>query len=68
MIVTEDEAKTKRCQETFGVSHTNHCMGSLCMAWRWLGWREPGFTGYFIDKPPAHTVEHVGCCGKAGHP
>lgn len=53
MIVTEQEALTKRCQESFGshgaftdaepelgreiVTATRNCLGSACMAWRWKG-------------------------------
>ena len=38
MIVTEEEAKTKRCQETFnrtGSVREINCLASGCMAWRW---------------------------------
>lgn len=46
MILTEEEAKTKRCQEGFGQTlprviaaggeqPVTHCIGSACMAWRW---------------------------------
>lgn len=73
MIVTEEEAKTKRCQEGFGPSsdkmaeidsglwtQPSYCIGSACMAWRWLDqtvfWDEH-------RKPDA-----PGYCGKAGRP
>lgn len=32
MIVTEEEAKTKRC--VLGINQ-GPCIGSTCMAWRW---------------------------------
>lgn len=48
MIITEEEAKTKRCQETFGPPiqsvgsgfftaspPISNCIGSACMAWRY---------------------------------
>ena len=62
-MVTEAEAKTKRCQESFGPAHSPlhergiispvTCIGSECMAWRWL-------------SPEAKTG--TGFCGKAGEP
>lgn len=60
MIVTEEEAKTKRCQETRGgIAHDRDrtCLGSECMAWRW-----------FDNTSDEAIKEPRGFCGKAGHP
>jgi hypothetical protein len=65
MIVTEEEAKTKRCQETFGPGTSEwitfpadrNCIGSACMAWRW---HNDGLSDY----PP----DTKGFCGKASKP
>lgn len=53
--MTENEAKTKRCPQRFGSSQPD-CIGSACMAWRWL--------------PAEHTkaladamVRHAASCG-----
>lgn len=68
MIVTEEEAKTKVCQETLGgvsswsggdyvhPARSARCAGSACMAWRW---KRHDYTG----APTSH-----GYCGKAGRP
>lgn len=61
MIVTEEEANTKRCQETLApvgtadrVWHDSAgCIGSACMAWRWAEWKHDPAT-------------RKGFCGKAG--
>jgi hypothetical protein len=93
MIVTEEEAKTKLCQESFGpapqqatvcnapaamytggmfggnfnVGQTytppspTHCIGSACMAWRWV---------CDADNPNAdrsqNDMRSQGFCGKVG--
>ena len=83
MSVTEEEAKTKRCQEGFGPplsdlpmtfpmgggggwpAHTSpvHCIGSACMAWRWL------LFGHVSDTPRTLGDDRSrGYCGKAGKP
>lgn len=48
MITTEEEAQTKRCQESYPAATASHndiptytmapinCIGSGCMAWRWV--------------------------------
>lgn len=65
MIVTEDEAKTKRCHQSMGFekqpAYPSHCMGSACMAWRWLDSVE------YRDEPRAGN-RLQGYCGKAGRP
>lgn len=58
MILTEEEAKTKRCQETFGnqAYPPGPCIASACMAWRWLP--------HYVSGAPSND----GYCGKAGKP
>jgi hypothetical protein len=78
MIVTEEEAKTKVCQETIGnqAHPPGPCIGSACMAWRWRGWLIAGgdheYTTAEQPKPGSLrdgvTSKHVGYCGKAGKP
>lgn len=79
MLVTEQEAKTKRCIQVFAavntlpmlsdrnaatVSGATQCVGSACMAWRWS-----------IDSIDPHDLRRVpytgererkGYCGLAG--
>lgn len=69
MIVTEEEAKTKRC--CGGPQCGNYepiadgwrCIGSACMAWRWQ---------MIDDGDSMHLARWVpsdkGYCGKAGRP
>jgi len=78
MLTTEDEAKTKLCQERFAaLDYTKpvnrrhiECDGSDCMAWRWHAWTEyervPGDEKAFISGPHISTTR--GYCGKAGRP
>lgn len=75
MIVTEEEAFTKRCQEGFGPSsdkredpdnglwtQPSNCLGSGCMAWNWLyGNRDSAG----IDRTKGDDYAR-GFCGKAG--
>lgn len=74
MILTEDQAKTKRCQEGFGPSSDKtamqsvgiwtqpaFCIASGCMAWRWHT--------YDLDPVDHHQLNGLtGYCGKAGTP
>lgn len=64
MIVTEEEAKKKRCQETMQhVRETRNCLGSACMAWRWNDSLD------LIDQMVAERAgTRLGFCGKAGKP
>lgn len=63
MLVTEEEAKTKLCQETIQpiatadrIAHEGqNCIGSHCMGWRW-------------GENMHRDREKVGYCGKAGRP
>lgn len=70
--MTEEEAKTKWCPHAIA-SHTNprqhngevwlhNCIGSACMAWRWVG----GFP--LPNDPPAISNRYHGYCGLAGKP
>lgn len=67
--MTEEEAKTKVCPQTFGIPEIRtadgcgireggpwKCIGSACMMWRWVQ--------YYEERPAgAH-----GYCGLAGKP
>lgn len=61
MILTEEEARTKRCQETprkesaDGYLRGQYCIASACMAWRWQ------------NRTASHEPD-TGYCGKAGKP
>lgn len=66
MTMTEEEAKTKQCQE--GITQqpaaatgfawmVPNCIGSACMAWRW-----------FDNLSDEAIKDPRGFCGKAGHP
>ncbi len=56
---TEEEAKTKWCPQIVDADslmsgeQSGDCIGSRCMAWRWLGSKGPEQQGY---------------CGLAGRP
>jgi hypothetical protein len=74
MILTEEEAKTKRCQESFGFptqpAFPSHCIGSACMAWRWKWFVTGGQPDGSVTHH--HTLasngDKLGYCGKAGQP
>jgi len=61
MLLTEEEAKTKRCQESFGPGagsqYPYHCIGSGCMAWRW---GEPRSYEYGKDFEEGHKPADPG--------
>ena len=75
MLLTEKEAASKRCQESYGpplydpsvhphgtvgtIHSPSHCIGSSCMAWRWRD--DP--CRLSEDVPPPR-----GFCGKAIQP
>lgn len=73
MIVTEEEAKTKQCQEGImptmvmpsgSVSYAYtvpRCRGSACMAWRW-------HEAIYVDGVSQVRDPPRGFCGKAGRP
>ena len=65
--MTEDEAKTKCCCEQLNSTHIfPRCLGSACMAWRWVqmeGNRNIG--GQLVVE--TSNSEH-GYCGKADKP
>ena len=79
MLVTVEEAKEKKCQETmrwndapYGQSrfHSDYCHGSNCMAWRWA------IENDLIDDNGKYRVvslknksgERLGYCGKCTVP
>ncbi len=64
--MSEDEAKTKACQETFAKSSYS-CLGSGCMAWRWIV-ANPKVVeeARALGFEPARLIH--GYCGKAGKP
>lgn len=75
MTLTEEEAKTKWCQES--IYETSKCLGSACMAWRWRtegGSYEAVSIGYsseaYARLVPGSGVPSTthGYCGKAGRP
>lgn len=82
MILTEEEAKTKRCQEGFWPYAPMHsissaapltCIGSACMAWRWarenLYVRNPDDpTNFTLHEGRGERSTTKGYCGKAGKP
>ncbi len=65
MLVTEEEAKTKLCQETFAPfvldGDSRHdvwaCQASGCMAWRWQD---------VLSIRDGQPHGGLGYCGKAG--
>ena len=65
--MTEEEAKTKSCcgpmQAEYGKTHVVNCIGSACMAWRWVSvgmqYEHAGYGGSERGK---------GFCGLAGKP
>ena len=72
--MTEDEAKTKRCPQTFqqlvkanlaggDVLLSSKCCASDCMVWRWL-------YGYKVIRGDKYyeTILPQGYCGLAGRP
>jgi hypothetical protein len=73
MIVTEEEAKTRVCQEAISaqlpddkVADASRCIGSVCMAWRFVRQVEASI------QDCGHTQQYspmpIGYCGKAGKP
>jgi hypothetical protein len=52
MIVTEEEAKKKACcgprNDSIG-QWDRRCIGSECMAWRWISKTEKGYCGLSSD-------------------
>lgn len=83
MILTEEEAKTKRCPVnpwTGPANRITHCVGSECMAWRWRIEAEhmtiaPVYPGFIHGPNQAVPVPGTGqrstthgYCGIAGKP
>lgn len=74
MILTEEEAKTKYCPETFGnpglKTANQRCEASACMAWRDWGIRCANGTVWeqLVSSGRRSGDEVLGYCGKAGKP
>lgn len=70
--MTEDEAKTKWCPQTQfdpqrtpqGFHPSQTCLGSACMAWRWIEGSDD--VGGFKRVDPEDSRK-LGCCGLASH-
>lgn len=80
MIIAEEEAKTKICQEAISaqlpddkVADASRCIGSACMAWRWKRGSayvpDISIPGHFVEIEWSgdYSTTH-GYCGKAGMP
>lgn len=75
--MTEDEAKQKRCC-VYGAGdapgehnfHAYYCVGSECMAWRWVGHRSAAGRARMERYGVVESVEpqENGYCGRAGEP
>lgn len=68
-MMTEDEAKSKWCQERDEATANligAHCMASDCMAWRWKN--KPGGYVDYDDAKGRAAYNATGYCGKAGVP
>lgn len=71
MSITEEEAKTKLCQESFGAprdhvsfdylgaAHAMRCQGSACMAWRWLDPEFEHTTTLAMSPPDGDGWKHA---------
>jgi hypothetical protein len=79
MDTTEAEAKTKWCHQSFNHDISDKCLGSECMAWRWLDEddREDALHRGKVKKKPkkgkekdppiwVSEKERRGYCGLAG--
>lgn len=57
MRTTEEDAKQRACPYSMGAdSLWSPCIGSCCMAWRWVGKEDPnkpseGFCGMAVQFP-----------------
>ena len=68
-VMTEEEAKTKWCpqcvSQTDGdAEYSQRCLGSGCMAWRWIWTVSP----YGVPDFVAEIETKNGYCGLAGKP
>jgi len=75
--MTEDEAKTKRCCGPEGCGFVGndkerYCIGSQCMAWRWIKIDRDYKFGPADDegkmKVLSSPITEYGYCGLAGKP
>ena len=72
--MTEDEAKTKWCPFSERANKNDHCLGSECMAWRWIV--DSPDSGYFADGTSiegdacltSELSAYGGYCGLSGKP
>lgn len=80
--MTEEEAKTKMCHQTFGIPDVRdefgngitqggpwNCCGSNCMAWQWINTPE-SVNNYraSCQTSPNPSIVATGFCGLAGKP
>lgn len=72
-MYTELEAKEKWCPYSYmhrpSPTATLKCVGSKCMAWRWINCYEPvSFSGRPTTRKELPKEEWTGYCGLAGKP
>lgn len=82
-MMTEEDARTKICQESFGVSEIRdgndngiresgpwRCIATQCMAWRWATEERREFVSGHMSPQVVETRPSTthGYCGLAGKP
>lgn len=67
MLMTEEQAKEKRCCQTLA----DPCLASGCMAWRWAPSKWVNKDGMELDfdpREPDAVETKLGYCGLASRP